>query len=93
MDEERRRHERYPSFKRAELTATDSNGAERTMPILIRDESSSGVGAVYVGEDPPDISDQLVLARADGNPRPVRLVWRRMVADFVSMMGLEVQEE
>ena len=91
MVTERREQDRYPSFIQLDILVRDSEGKERTIPIMVRDESPNGIGGVYVGQDPPDIGDEFFLC-ADGGLRRIRLAWWKKIADYVLLLGFDTAQ-
>jgi hypothetical protein len=89
MAEERRGEERQASFRMVALIARDRAGNEREIPIMLRDISGNGLGGVYVGEDPLQMEDEFFLKEADDTVSPVRIIWTKKIADYVTMLGLE----
>jgi hypothetical protein len=92
MSDERRDDERSPDFRNVELVTINSGGNERTFPVTLRDTSESGLGGMYVGQDTLSPAGSFVLRDEDGEDRRVRIVWTKRVADYVQMLGLEVNE-
>ena len=90
MTEERRGEERQASFRMVGLIARDRAGNEREIPIMLRDISGNGIGGVYVGEDPLQMEDEFFLKEADDTVKPVRIIWTKKIADYVTMLGLEL---
>ena len=92
MSDERRDDERSPDFRNVELVTINSGGNERTYPVTLRDTSDSGLGGMYVGQDTLSPAGSFVLRDEDGEDRRVRIVWTKRVADYVQMLGLEVND-
>jgi hypothetical protein len=90
MTEERRGKERHTSFRMVGLIARDRAGNQREIPIMLRDISGNGIGGVYVGEDPLQMEDEFFLKEADETVKPVRIMWTKKIADYVTMLGLEL---
>ena len=90
MNSERRSDERYPSFRTVELVDRDPDGTEHIFPIMLRDQSWPGMGGVFIGQLPPPPEGEYELRGSDQQPVRVRLTWIRKVADYVSILGLEV---
>jgi len=90
MNSDRREDTRDPGFSQAELIATDGVEGERELPVLLRDVSSTGIGAVYIGQEPPPAAGEFHLRTGAENARTVRLLWTKEVADYVFLLGLEV---
>ena len=89
MVDERRENARDPNFLNVELVTTDSAGREKAYPIILRDRSGNGLGAMYIGKEVIKPQGGFVL-RGDGDERDVRIVWTKQVADFVLMLGMEI---
>jgi len=90
MGTERRRSKRRPTYTPVTLIATDAAGATRRIPIMLQNESSRGYGAVYIGNEPPDVDAEHVLEDDEGQIHTVNIRWMRIVAEFVSLLGLEL---
>jgi hypothetical protein len=90
MEAERRDQPRNPAFTQANLLYSDPVAGERELPILLRDVSDSGIGAVYIGQEPPPGDGDLRLTSDRVGLRPVRVAWTRQVADYVYLLGLEI---
>jgi hypothetical protein len=90
MDAERRDHPRQPLFTQGELIIDDRLGGDMILPILLRDFSDSGLGAVSVGQSRPPREGQYQLRTAAGEAWTVQLAWTRQVADYVYLLGLHV---
>jgi hypothetical protein len=90
MGTERRRSKRKPTYTPVTLISTDAAGTTRRIPIMLQNESSRGFGAVYIGNEPPDVEHEFVLEDADGDIHSVEIRWMRIVAEFVSLLGLEL---
>jgi hypothetical protein len=45
---------------------------------------------VYIGNEPPDVDAEHVLEDAEGRIHTVEIRWMRIVAEFVSLLGLEL---
>lgn len=88
MSNDRRAEERRPSFTQADVLVRDPDGQERTLPMMLRDVSPSGLGGVYVGQDLPDIGDEYFLY-TDGEVRPIRLAWWKKIAEYVLLLGFD----
>jgi hypothetical protein len=93
MTEEQRVHERYPAFEIVDLVARDSAGNEHIYPIMLRDKSPTGLGGVYIGQDSLDLEAEYSLKRQDGAEKKARIIWRKKVADYVSLLALEIVED
>ncbi len=89
MVDERRSTARDPNFVNVELVTTDAAGREKAFPIILRDRSGSGLGAMYIGREVLSPHGSFML-RGDGEERDVRIVWTKQIADFVLMLGMEV---
>jgi hypothetical protein len=89
MLEERRGEGRQTSFRMVVLIARDHAGNQREIPIMLRDVTGNGIGGVYVGEDPLQMEDEFFLKEADGTVKPVRIIWTKKIADYVTILGLE----
>jgi|GEM_PF-6227998 len=90
MTIDKRVHERYPAFEVVKIRLTDAAGA-RTLSLLLRDRSKYGLGGVYVGQE--ELEMDLGYELEDGQEwRPMRLVWKKRVADFVSVVGFLIEE-
>lgn len=89
MTIDKRVHERYPAFDVVEIRVTDAGG-ERTFSIMLRDRSEYGLGGVYVGQE--ELEMDLGYELKDGEEfKPMRLVWKKRVADFVSVVGFLIE--
>ena len=93
MESERRIEERYPSFEIVDLAVTDPSGVEHSFPIMLRDRSRPGLGGVFIGKVAPSLGGEYDLKAEDDAAVPVRLKWIRKVADYVSILGLELRDE
>ena len=51
------------------------------------------MGGVFIGQLPPPAEGEYELRGSDQQPVRVRLTWTRKVADYVSILGLEVLGE
>jgi hypothetical protein len=91
MSDERRDLGRTPSFSYVKLITTDANGGEKVLPLILRDQSGTGVGAMYIGKEVLSPSADYLLRDAEGVEKKVRLVWTKRVADYVQMLGMEIQ--
>ena len=91
MGDERREGARDPHFVSVELVTTDSEGRVKAYPIILRDRSWAGFGAMYVGKEVLSPSEHYVL-RGAGDECGVRIVWTKQIADFVLMLGMEVAD-
>jgi hypothetical protein len=89
MTDDRRGADRQASFRMVGLIARDRAGHEREIPIMLRDISGNGIGGVYVGEDPLQMEDEFFLREADDTVKPVRIIWTRKIADYVTLLGLD----
>ena len=90
MNEERRETGRCPSFTVMDLITRDGQGGERSHLIMTRDTSSSGIGGVYIGQEPIDTEGELFLKDTENVVRKVRLAWVERTADYVFLLGFEV---
>jgi len=86
--DERRDNGRVPSFSYVKLVTTDGGGNEKVLPMILRDRSGTGVGAMYIGKEVLNPAGTYILRDAEGNENQVRVVWTRRVADYVQMLGL-----
>ena len=93
MTEERRGEERETSFRMVALIARDRDGNEREIPIMLRDVTGNGIGGVYVGEESLPMEDDFFLRDTDERVWPVRIIWSKKVADYVTMLGLDLNAE
>lgn len=91
--EERRDLGRVPSFSYVKLVTTDAGGNERVLPMILRDRSGTGVGAMYIGKEVLNPAGDYTLRDAEGGEKKVRLVWTRRVADYVQMLGLAISDD
>jgi hypothetical protein len=91
MVDERREDARDPDFVNVELVTTDPEGRERAYPIILRDRSGTGIGAMYVGKEVLSPKEDYVL-RGGGDECAVRIVWTKQIADFVLMLGMELAD-
>jgi hypothetical protein len=89
MGTERRKQERRPVFKIVELTAKDAARKERCFPIMLRDMSAAGLGGVYVGQEPVNLEDRFSFEDHE-SVKNLRVVWKREVAEYVSLLGFEL---
>ena len=92
MSVERRNVQRDSNFVNVELVTTDAAGREKIYPIVLRDRSGSGLGAMYIGKEVLSPTKDFLLRAGDDDDLRVRIVWTKQVADFVLMMGMEVAE-
>ena len=92
MNDERRDADRSPTFRNVELITTGATGDEVVYPIILRDSGESGLGGVYVGQDPFAPEGTATLRDSEGRERDVRIVWTKEVADFLHMVGLEIDD-
>ena len=93
MSDERRDDERSPDFRNVELVTINSGGNEKTYPVTLRDTSESGLGGMYVGQEPLSPTATFVLRDSDKDEEQrVRIVWTKKVAEYVQMLGLEVSD-
>jgi hypothetical protein len=90
MSDERRNLGRSPSFSYVKLVTTDARGNEKVLPLILRDRSGTGVGAMYIGQEVLNPTAEYVLRDAEGVEKKVRLVWSKRVADYVQMLGLAI---
>ena len=90
MSDERRENGRVPSFSYVKLIASDAGGKQKVLPLILRDRSGTGVGAMYIGKEVLSPAADYVLRDAEGVETRVRLVWTKRVADYVQMLGLEL---
>lgn len=88
MSDEKRRATRSPNFRYAKLVLPDAGDGEQVFPIILRDTSAEGVGAMYIGKDDLSAAETLLLRDAEGDERKIRIVWTKQVADFVQMLGM-----
>ncbi len=91
--DERRDLGRIPSFSYVKLVTTDAGGNEKILPMILRDRSGTGVGAMYIGKEVLNPAGVYILRDAEGGEKQVRLVWTRRVADYVQMLGLAIADE
>lgn len=91
--DERRDLGRLPSFSYVKLVTTDAGGKEKTLPMILRDRSDTGVGAMYIGKEVLNPAGTYILRDSEGEEKKVRLVWTRRVADFVQMLGLAIADD
>jgi len=91
--DERRDLGRLPSFSYVKLVATDAGGNEKVLPMILRDRSGTGVGAMYIGKEVLNPAGTYILRDAEGAEKKVRLVWTRRVADYVQMLGLAIADD
>lgn len=90
--DERRDLGRTPSFSYVKLVTTDARGNEKTLPLILRDRSGTGVGAMYIGKEVLNPAAEYTLRDSEGGEKQVRLVWTKRVADFVQMLGLAIAD-
>ena len=93
MGDERRTHERHPSFEIINVKTLNAAGIEKTLPVMLRDKSYLGMGGVYVGQEPLNMDDAYYFREANGTLKNMRLVWINRVADFVHVLGFLIIEE
>ena len=91
--DERRDLGRLPSFSYVKLVTTDAGGNEKVLPMILRDRSGTGVGAMYIGKEVINPAGEYVLRDVEGGEKKVRLVWAKRVADYVQMLGLAIAED
>ena len=91
--DERRDLGRVPSFSYVKLIATDANGNEKTLPMILRDRSGTGVGAMYIGKEVINPAGVYILRDVEGGEKKVKLVWAKRVADYVQMLGLAIADD
>jgi hypothetical protein len=81
----KRRHERSMAGNRPiQLVHLNT----RTYYILPADESKSGMGCIYTGDDPPEIGAVCVI-REDGPERKVEVKWVMAMAQGIYRLGLQ----
>ena len=81
----KRRHERSLAANRPiQLVTMDTH----TYYILPADESSSGMGCIYTGEEPPEAGAVCVI-REDGPERKVEVMWVLPLAQGIFRLGLQ----
>jgi hypothetical protein len=90
--DERRDPTRVPSFSYVKLVARDG-GNEKVLPMILRDRSGTGVGAMYIGKEVLNPAGEYILRDSQGGEEKVRLVWTRRVADYVQMLGLAIADD
>jgi hypothetical protein len=90
---ERRDNGRVPSFSYVKLVTNDAGGNEKVLPMILRDRSGTGVGAMYIGKEVLNPAGEYVLRDTEGSERKVKLVWTRRVADYVQMLGLALVDD
>jgi hypothetical protein len=93
MSDEQRRTTRSPNFRYAKLVLPDAGEGEQVFPVILRDTSAEGVGAMYIGKDDLSATETYFLRDPEGDQRKVRIVWTKQVADFVQMMGMVFVDE
>ena len=91
--DERRDLGRLPSFSYVKLVTTDAGGNEKVLPMILRDRSGTGGGAMYLGKEVLNPAGTYILRDAEGTEKKVRLVWTRRVADYVQMLGLAIADD
>lgn len=91
--DERRDNGRVPSFSYVKLVTKDSSGNEKVLPMILRDRSGTGVGAMYIGKEVLNPAGDYILRDPEGHEQEVRLVWTRRVADYVQMLGLAIADD
>ena len=89
MDDDRRGKTRTPDIRYVKLVVTKDSGEERVYPLILRDVSNEGVGAMFIGSDAVDPSREYVLRVSDGKERRVRIVWTKQVAELVHILGMK----
>ena len=92
MTDERRMSARYPSFTMLDLVARDRQGEERTLSIITRDRNSSGIGGVYIGQEPVDPESTFFLKTEENTVRELKLAWGKKIAEYVYLLGFEILE-
>ena len=90
---ERRDNGRVPSFSYVKLVTTDAGGNEKVFPMILRDRSGTGVGAMYIGKEVLNPAGEYFLRDTEGSQMKVKLVWTRRVADYVQMLGLALVDD
>lgn len=93
MNDDRRRDERWPNVRYVKLVELRPGAGEKVYPLILRDISSSGLGALFIGNRPLDPDGQYRLRDAEGSERPVRIVWIRQVADLVHILGMKFLDD
>ena len=93
MTEERRKDDRTPSAEIIRVISDGEAGGERTFPVIIRDKSDLGLGAVYVGSEPPSREDDFYFEMADGSLQHMRLAWIESLGQDVHLLGFEIYTE
>jgi len=93
MNADRRGETREPHFSQAALIAKEGVEGQPELPVLLRDVGRSGVGAVYIGQEPPPREGNFDLRTETGPGRNVRLMWTMQAADYVYLLGLELADE
>ncbi|MCP4900685.1 MAG: hypothetical protein GY906_27290 [bacterium] len=92
MTSERRASKRDIAFTQADVVVRGAGGSERTIQIMLRDESPGGIGGVYVGHDLPDVGDEYSLSEG-GSRHVLRLAWWKKIAKYVLLIGFEIDEQ
>ncbi len=93
MGDERRQHERHPSFETIKMVAREKDGRERTINVVLRDRSHIGLGGVYVGDDALNMNAAYYFNDFDGSVKRARLVWLDEVFQYVYLLGFLVPQE
>ena len=88
MSDEQRRTTRSPNFRYAKLIPAGEGDSEQVYPVILRDSSADGVGAMYIGKDDLNTTGPFLLRDSEGGERKVQIVWTKQVADFVQMLGM-----
>ena len=69
--DERRDLGRLPSFSYVKLVTTDAGGNEKVLPMILRDRSGTGVGAMYIGKEVLNPAGTYILRDAEGTEKKV----------------------
>ena len=89
MGDERRSNSRSPEIRYVKLVVTKDSGEERVYPLILRDVSNDGVGAMFIGSEAVDPERDYILRVSDCKERGVRIVWTKQVAELVHILGMK----
>jgi len=81
----KRRHERSLAANRPIQLVQMNN---HTYYILPSDESASGMGCIYTGDDPPE-TGAICVIREDGPERKVEVKWVMPLTQGIFRLGLQ----
>jgi hypothetical protein len=87
--DERREDQRIPAFEVINVLYKDPKGNERSFPIMLRDKSATGLGAVYVGETLLNPHGEYYFENEEGSVTRMRIVWITPLANHVYAIGFK----